>query len=76
MSKKITVPQLPDMDSATLVAWEKEPGDKVQAGDVLYEIETDKVVSQIESDVAGTLKQQFFEEGDQVKPGDTIAELD
>lgn len=76
MNKKITVPQLPDMDSATLVAWEKGPGDKVQAGDVLYEIETDKVVSQIESDVEGILKQQFFEEGDQVKPGDIIAELD
>ena len=50
MEKKITMPKLrPEMENGVLCAWLKEEGDAVQAGEPLYEIETDKVVNQIEA---------------------------
>lgn len=67
MEKDITVtmPRLrPGMETGVLCAWLKEEGDVVCAGEPLFEIETDKVVNQIESVRSGVLKKQLCEEGD------------
>ena len=67
MEKKLTMPRLrPEMENGVLCAWLKEEGDAVQAGEPLYEIETDKVVNQIEATESGVLKKQLCEEGDVV----------
>lgn len=77
MKKEVIVPQLsPQMKLGVLVSWEKQPGQTVAAGEALYEIETDKVVSQIEAEVDGILKDIFAAEGDEVKPGTVIAEIE
>lgn len=75
--KKVIIPQLtPDMTEAVLVAWEKKPGETIKPGDVLYEVETDKVVSQVESSVGGVMIGRLVEEGDVVKVGDPVAEIE
>ncbi|MDO5734632.1 MAG: lipoyl domain-containing protein [Eubacteriales bacterium] len=75
-AKKVIVPRLaPNMESGVLVAWLKAEGDKVAAGDVLYEIETDKVVSQIEAETEGELKRIIVDEGELVSPGQAVAEM-
>ena len=50
MEKELTMPKLrPEMENGVLCAWLKEEGDTVTAGEPLFEIETDKVVNQIEA---------------------------
>ena len=67
MKKNVNMPRLsPEMESGVLCAWLKEEGDAVEAGDALFEIETDKVVNQIEATEDGILRRQLCEEGDTV----------
>ena len=76
MEKEIKLPKLrPEMKDAVLCAWLKNEGDSVTAGEALFEIETDKVVNQIESTESGSLKKQLFEEGDVVDAGAVVAVL-
>ena len=77
MEKNVKMPKLrPDMQEGVLCAWLKEEGDEVKAGDPLFEIETDKVVNQIESTESGILKKQVFEEGDTVQVETPVAILE
>ena len=77
MEKELTMPKLrPEMKSGVLCAWLKEEGDTVAAGEPLFEIETDKVVNQIEATESGVLKKQLFEEGDTVNVETPVAILE
>ena len=77
MEKELTMPKLrPEMDNGVLSAWLKEEGDTVTAGEPLFEIETDKVVNQIEATENGVLKKQLFEEGDTVNVETPVAILE
>ena len=68
------MPKLSDtMSEGTLVAWKKKKGDKVSAGDVIAEIETDKATMEWESPEDGTLTEIYVEEGGKVNVGDKIA---
>lgn len=72
--KKINMPKLaPEMESGVLCAWLKEEGDTVAAGEPLFEIETNKVVNQVEATVSGVLKKQLAEEGDTVRVDTAVA---
>ena len=51
-------------------------GDTVTAGEPLFEIETDKVVNQIEATESGILKRQLVEEGDTVPVETAVAILE
>src|SRR5204863_6188092 len=71
---EIQMPKLSDtMTEGTLVAWKKKKGDKVSAGDVLAEIETDKATMEWESPEDGTLTEIYVEEGGKVNVGERIA---
>ncbi len=61
------------MTEGTLVAWKKKKGDKVSAGEVIAEIETDKATMEWESPEDGVLTDIFVEEGGKVNVGDRIA---
>ncbi len=61
------------MTEGTLVSWKKKKGDKVSAGEVLAEIETDKATMEWESPEDGTLSEIYVEEGGKVNVGDKIA---
>src|SRR5438034_1845802 len=68
------MPKLSDtMTERTLVAWKKKKGDKVSAGDVIAEIETDKATMEWESPEDGTLTEIYVEEGGKVEVGQRIA---
>ena len=58
---------------ATITSWLKSIGDTVELDEALVEIATDKVDSEIPSEVEGTLLEIKFEVNDVVKVGDTIA---
>jgi pyruvate dehydrogenase E2 component (dihydrolipoamide acetyltransferase) len=71
---EIQMPKLSDtMTEGTLVAWKKKKGDKVSAGEVIAEIETDKATMEWESPEDGTLTEIYVEEGGKVDVGDKIA---
>src|ERR1700716_3912762 len=71
---EIQMPKLSDtMTEGTLVTWRKKKGDKVTAGEVIAEIETDKATMEWESPEDGTLTQIYVEEGGKVNVGDKIA---
>jgi pyruvate dehydrogenase E2 component (dihydrolipoamide acetyltransferase) len=71
---EIQMPKLSDtMTEGTLVSWKKKKGDKVAAGDVIAEIETDKATMEWESPEDGTLTEIYVEEGGKVNVGDKIA---
>ncbi len=60
------------MTEGTLVSWKKKKGDKVSAGEVIAEIETDKATMEWESPEDGTLAEIYVEEGGKVNVGDKI----
>ena len=58
---------------ATLTAWLKDIGDKIDADEAVLEIATDKVDSEVPSEVDGVLIQKLFEVDDLIEVGQTIA---
>lgn len=73
----ITMPKMGfDMEQGTIVRWLKNVGDKIEKGQAIAEIETDKVTIEIESFAAGTLTKIVADEGAVVPVGGVIAELD
>lgn len=72
MAEVITMPRLSDtMEEGTVAKWLKKIGDKVEEGDILAEIETDKATMEFESFHEGTLLHIGIEEGDGA-PVDTL----
>lgn len=65
MAIVVNMPRLSDtMEEGTVAAWLKKVGDKVEEGDILAEIETDKATMEFESFNEGTLLHIGVEEGD------------
>jgi pyruvate dehydrogenase E2 component (dihydrolipoamide acetyltransferase) len=70
----ITMPKLSDtMTEGTLVRWLKKKGDKVEMGDVLAEIETDKATMEMEAFDDGVLQELYIQEGGKAAVGAKIA---
>lgn len=68
MAEVITMPRLSDtMEEGTVASWLKQVGDKVQEGDILAEIETDKATMEFESFHEGTLLHIGVQEGETTK---------
>jgi len=58
---------------ATITNWLKEVGDKIEADETVLEIATDKVDSEVPSEVSGVLVERLFGKDDLVQVGQTIA---
>ncbi|CAM4289950.1 dihydrolipoamide acetyltransferase family protein [Gillisia hiemivivida] len=58
---------------ATITSWLKEVGDTIEADEAVLEIATDKVDSEVPSEVDGVLIEKLFEPDDVVQVGQTIA---
>ncbi|KRK99446.1 hypothetical protein FD04_GL002263 [Secundilactobacillus odoratitofui DSM 19909 = JCM 15043] len=77
MIKEVHMPKLsPKSDDYFFGKWVKQPGDTVKTGDVLFEVETDKVISQVESQEDGVLTAQKVATGDTTKVGDLVATIE
>ncbi|WP_017609366.1 dihydrolipoamide acetyltransferase family protein [Nocardiopsis xinjiangensis] len=73
---EIHMPRLSDtMEEGVISSWVKNIGDKVETGDVLLEIETDKAVMEYEAFDEGYLVKQSVSEGDTVPIGEVIGLL-
>jgi pyruvate dehydrogenase E2 component (dihydrolipoamide acetyltransferase) len=69
--------RMPDLGTVegevTLVRWLKAEGEPIALGEPLFEVETDKGVSEVEAAMAGVLEKRVAAEGARVASGDTIA---
>src|SRR5438045_9145398 len=64
MATQVLMPALsPTMEKGKLAKWVKSEGDKVKAGDVIAEIETDKATMEVEAVDEGTLGKILVPEG-------------
>jgi len=61
---------------ATLTSWLKEVGDTIEMDEAVFEIATDKVDSEVPSEVDGVLIEKLFNVDDVIKVGDTVAVIE
>ena len=74
---EVKVPQLSEsVSEATLLNWKKKPGEAVAVDEILIEVETDKVVLEVPSPVAGVMAQLVRNDGDTVASEEVIARID
>jgi pyruvate dehydrogenase E2 component (dihydrolipoamide acetyltransferase) len=72
MATEVKLPRLGQgMESGTIVKWLKAEGDKVEKGEALYELDTDKVTQEVEAEASGVLLKIAVTEGE-VEVGKTI----
>ena len=62
-----------EMQDGTIARWLKQDGDRVAEGEVLAEVETDKVTAELKAPVSGTLAEISAAQGDTVDVGGTVA---
>ncbi len=75
MAAEVKLPRLGQgMESGTIVKWLKGEGERVEKGEPLYEVDTEKVTQEVEAEVAGVLLRIAVPEGE-VAVGQTIAYL-
>jgi len=73
----LTLPKMGEsVDEATIVNWLKNIGDKIDMDDFVVEVATDKVDSEVPSDVSGILIEKCFEINDVVKVGETLCVIE
>lgn len=73
---EVKLPEIGEgVTEATIVQWNFGIGDRVQAGDVLLEIMTDKVNLEVEAETAGRLEAILADADDEVRVGTVIARL-
>src|SRR6185295_5929257 len=76
MPSYIEMPKLSDtMTEGTLVKWRKKPGDKVEIGDIVAEVETDKAVMEMEAFDEGVFHEVIVKEGGKAQIGQKLAVL-
>ncbi len=78
MSKfELKLPQMGEsVAEATLTSWLKEVGDTIELDEAVFEIATDKVDSEVPSEVEGVLLERLFEVDDVIKVGQTVAVIE
>ena len=73
----LTLPKMGEsVDEATIVNWLKNIGDKIDMDDFVVEVATDKVDSEVPSDISGILIEKCFEINDVVKVGETLCVIE
>ncbi|MCM8767549.1 MAG: 2-oxo acid dehydrogenase subunit E2 [Candidatus Omnitrophica bacterium] len=73
MKKEIIMPKLGEtMEEGYLVSWKKKEGDKVEKGEILFEVMSDKTNFEVESPYSGYLRKILFQPGDQPIPVTTV----
>ena len=74
MAVTVTMPQLGEtVTEGTILAWAKQPGDTIAEDEVLLEISTDKVDTEVPSPAAGVIQEILVPEGETVDVGTPLA---
>src|SRR6476619_1470728 len=72
--ERVTMPQLGEtVTEGTITRWLKQVGDTVAPDDVLFEVSTDKVDTEVPSEHGGVLRAVYVPEGDTVPIGTLLA---
>jgi len=75
--QKIILPELGEgIKEAVVSSWNFSEGQTVNKGDDVVELTTDKATFNVPSSASGVIKKILYREGDTVKVGDTLAELE
>lgn len=72
----VVVPDLGGVESVEVLEFNCKPGDNVASEDALLVLESDKATMEVPSPLSGVFKRYLVAEGDQVKLGDQLAELE
>lgn len=73
----VVVPELAEsITEGTIAEWLKQPGEKIEEGEPIAVLETDKVNIEVNAESSGVVHELLKEEGDTVLVGETIATLD
>ena len=74
--QEIIMPKLGlTMDEGTLIRWHKREGEAIEKGEILFEVETDKAVNEVEASTEGTVGKILVEEGETAAVLQVIAYL-
>ncbi len=74
---EVLVPQLSEsVSEATLLTWKKQPGEAVEADEILIEVETDKVVLEVPAPSSGVLSEIVKGDGSTVTSSEVLARID
>jgi pyruvate/2-oxoglutarate dehydrogenase complex dihydrolipoamide acyltransferase (E2) component len=65
-----------NMEEATITKWYRQPGESFLVGDILYEIETEKITQEVEATGDGKLLEVSVPEGEIAKVGQQICVID
>jgi len=77
MRIEVIMPQMGEsVAEGTIIKWHKQPGDAIEKDEIMLEISTDKVDSEIPSSHEGKLAEITVEEGETVEVGTTIAYIE
>jgi pyruvate/2-oxoglutarate dehydrogenase complex dihydrolipoamide acyltransferase (E2) component len=73
---EVRLPDLGEVDEVTIIAWLKEEGKPLKAGEDLVEVETEKTTFVIDAPRDGLLKRIVKKEGEKAHLNDLVAEIE
>jgi len=74
---KVILPELGEgIEKATVTYWYFQEGDHIKEREDLVEISTDKATFNLPSPATGVLKEIFYQEGDTIEVGESLAVIE
>ena len=65
------------MEEGTLVAWRKKEGERVEAGEIIAEVETEKITNELEAPASGVISRILVDEGtEEIQVGTVLCLID
>ena len=73
---EVVLPELGEgIEKAVVACWHVKRGDRVNAGDDIVELVTDKATFNVSAPIGGRIEKIYFEEGKEVKIGASLASI-
>lgn len=72
---ELRLPDLGEIDEVKVVGWLKKIGDRVEPGEELLEVETNKTTFVVEAEIGGKITRILVDVGEKASRGDLLAEI-